>query len=87
VQNLVKPNDVSRRTRLVLVNALYMMSSWEKAFDRSKTASKDFFLLNDSVKLPTMHLRDRMIYFEDGHLKSVSLELEDGLLYTVIVIL
>ena len=85
VQSLLKPNDISRRTRLVLVNALYMLSNWKKAFERSKTASKDFFLLNGTIKLPTMHLRDRMIFFEDGHLKSISLELEDSLLFTVIL--
>ena len=37
ILNLLKENDISKRTRLVLVNALYMLSKWKKAFDKSKT--------------------------------------------------
>jgi len=85
ILNLLKENDISKRTRLVLVNALYMLSKWKKAFDKSKTIDKDFYLKHKSMKLPTMQMKDKMKYFEDGHIKSVSIGLEDSLLYTVIL--
>lgn len=85
ILNLLKENDISKRTRLVLVNALYMLSKWKKAFDKSKTIDKDFYLKHKSMKLPTMQMKDKMKYFEDGHIKSVSIGLEDSLIYTVIL--
>ena len=85
ISSLLKENDVSKRTRLVLVNALYMLSKWKKAFDKSKTTDENFYLEHKPIKLPIMHMKDKMKYFEDGHIKSVSIELEDSLLYTVIL--
>ena len=80
ILNLLKENDISKRTRLVLVNALYMLSKWKKSFEKSKTTDENFYFENKSMKLPTMHMKDKMKYFEDDYIKSVSIELEDSLL-------
>jgi serpin B len=42
IQNLLPPGTVDTLTRLVLVNALYLYSSWLKAFDPNATHAQTF---------------------------------------------
>lgn len=42
IKNLLTPGSVGSDTKVVLVNALYLLASWAKAFDESKTYATQF---------------------------------------------
>ncbi len=56
-----KPPMIDKRTRLVLVNAIYMNARWAHEFERNDTSDQRFTLADGAhVKVPTMH-QDEML--------------------------
>ncbi len=53
VASLLGPTDVSSRTRLVLVNAVYFKGTWADGFDPSMTAPRPFTLSDGSTSMVT----------------------------------
>lgn len=54
IQNLLPPNSITDQTRLVLVNAIYLLADWENPFEASRTRPETFY--GQSPKeVPTMH--------------------------------
>jgi serpin B len=55
IPQLLGPGSLTRLTRLVLVNAIYLKANWAKEFNPSATAPRAFTRLDGStVKVPTM---------------------------------
>jgi serpin B len=56
IPSLLQPGDVSEKTRLVLVNAIYFKGAWATAFDASQTGPQPFTLSDGSqVSATTMN--------------------------------
>jgi serpin B len=56
IKELLPKGEVTRDTRLVLVNAMYLNARWANQFLRNSTSDERFYLLGgDRVKVPTMH--------------------------------
>lgn len=56
IKNFLPEKATDKRTRLVLVNAIYFSASWGTPFDASDTREEAFTLLDGaSVRVPTMH--------------------------------
>lgn len=65
VQNVVQfPFDPD--TRLILANAIYFKGKWEKPFDKSKTAPRDFHLSGGETKPAPMMWQQRKFDYQEG---------------------
>jgi serpin B len=63
IRDLLGPQTVGSDTRLILTNAIYFKSNWEKGFDKQSTRDQDFHLPGgDTVKNPMMHQTDEFGY-------------------------
>ncbi|WMV27510.1 hypothetical protein MTR67_020895 [Solanum verrucosum] len=53
ITNIIKPNHINDKTKVILTNALYFKGTWN--FDQERTIDKDFYLLNgDKISVPFM---------------------------------
>ena len=65
----LKPDDV-----MFLINAIYFKGNWTKAFDKSETANKPFYLSNGRPKShPMMAQTGSYKYYETNQFQAVSL--------------
>ena len=81
IRDLVKPDDLSNRTKLVLINALYFKDSWARPFFTDLTTKMDFYVTSKDIhKVETMRSRygDEFMFYECPHLKAKFLELFFG---------
>lgn len=63
----------------VLVNALYLRTSWLHAFSKWATAADDFVTIDGArVQKEFMNRQDSFLYYEDADSKLVSLPMEGG---------
>ncbi|HXC01332.1 MAG TPA: serpin family protein [Opitutaceae bacterium] len=55
ISNLISPGGISEKTRMVIVNAIYMLAGWKQPFKASETMARPFFVrAKDGVPAPTM---------------------------------
>ncbi|PIA57110.1 hypothetical protein AQUCO_00600084v1 [Aquilegia coerulea] len=55
IKNLLGPNSLDTRIRLLLANALYFKGTWYENFDKMRTKDSEFYLLDgNSVQVPFM---------------------------------
>lgn len=75
IKNLVSPNVFNNRTRLVLVNALYLKANWTTPFD--EVTKKIFYPRpGKAIMVDTMLLTEESFkYYEDLQLKAKFIEL------------
>ena len=81
IRDLVKPDDLSKRTRLVSINAFYFKDSWARPFFTALTTKMDFYVTSKDIhKVETMRSRygDEFMFYECPHLKAKFLELFFG---------
>jgi serpin B len=56
IKDLLPPNALDKRTRLVLVNAIYFLADWAEPFDKSRTEDAPFYVsASTPKKTPMMH--------------------------------
>ena len=56
IKELLPSDVVTRQTRMVLTNALFMKAPWKHAFKTSSTLPQDFYInAHEKVSVPTMH--------------------------------
>ena len=69
IKNLIKATDLSWKTALVLVNAIYFKADWKYQFDKSKTKEANFYGKAGkkvlSKKVPMMWLREQKFEFAE----------------------
>ena len=70
----------------VLVNAVYLKSAWEDAFEKYRTSPNEFTCLDGSiVTKDMMKANDRYRYYEDGDSKLVVVHLRGGLDFVAVL--
>ncbi|KAJ3653000.1 hypothetical protein Zmor_018921 [Zophobas morio] len=82
IRDLVKPDDLSKRTRLVSINAFYFKDSWARPFFTDLTTKMDFYVTSKDIhKVETMRSRygDDFMFYECPHLKANSANDKEGL--------
>lgn len=84
IPNLLNPSDVDPNTAIVLINAIYFKSAWEKPFDITSESrnpqSLNFTLLN-GTKIHTTMLESyerRLPYIENADFQVVSIPYLNG---------
>ncbi len=69
---------MAKNSDMIIVNAVYFKGSWIKEFDQKKTTTEDFQTKPDSIKVPTMHLKDNFSYYENKNFQAVKLPYKGG---------
>ena len=78
IKDLISYSDLDSRTRLVLVNAIYFLASWDKPFLKEGTEPAKFFLLNKTnITVPFMSQKSHYGYYEDSALKVLEIPYSD----------
>jgi serpin B len=63
IRDLIPTNGVSKDTRLVLANAIYLKAPWASPFNTARTKPEPFHVHGGStISVPTMHDRDDFAY-------------------------
>ncbi len=80
IKELIPAGILKSNTRLVLVNAIYFLSQWEKPFDPDLTKKNKFTRINSSAtKIPYMRQNFHGLkYFEDADMQAVSIPYKGG---------
>lgn len=87
IQNLVPPGALSRRTALVLVNALYLKAPWAEPFQEGETQPKQFFVRGgQATNVPTMHIQKSFGYAKADGVTVVSVPYKGNELQFLIVL-
>jgi serpin B len=74
VKNLLPPNGIDSETALVITNAVYFKGQWKTKFSKWKTRNSDFFVSADrTVKVPLMHLKEKLKYYNDEKMQALEL--------------
>lgn len=75
VPSLVDPQDVTKDTRLIALNAVYLRETWLRPFDRADTESEGRFRREDgtTAAAPLMRRTDNFRYAEGEGWKAVAL--------------
>lgn len=77
IPQLLPPGSVEGDTRLILVNALYLLASWDTPFRAAATSDKPFRTPAGARAVPTMHRRLSVPYAEGevagGSCKAIAL--------------
>lgn len=68
IKDLLPPRTFDADTRLVIVNAIYFLADWARAFDVAATRPRDFFVRGKTAKqVPTMLQTGAFRYASDPH--------------------
>ncbi|CAF4157144.1 unnamed protein product, partial [Rotaria sp. Silwood2] len=70
IQNLLSKNDVTRDTRLIIVNCIYFKGTWIKQFqEQFTTQNADFHEANGNIsKIKLMYQKEKYAYAENNDL-------------------
>jgi len=87
IWNLIHPNDLTRFTRLVLINAIYFKGEWENQFMKRLTVKARFYTgRSKSIQVDMMEQTDEFPYAEFPDFKAIALPYKGGKLSMVIVL-
>jgi len=64
IKDLIGTGDLDDETKLVLVNAVYFLSEWQKAFKKESTKKDIFYSFNEKVEKDFMRTSSRMKYLK-----------------------
>ena len=79
ITGLLGKGDLTRFSRLVLVNAIYFYGNWETPFKASSTLPKTFFLAGGGeVTTPFMNQAGRYSYYEDSGVQALEIPYKDN---------
>jgi serpin B len=79
IRNLLSPVNVTKGTRSILVNTVYMKAEWAEPFRKEMTKSEDFTLQSgNKQKQPLMNQRSRYPYAELEGFKAIALPYRGG---------
>ncbi|GLV34495.1 Serpin 42Da [Carabus blaptoides fortunei] len=76
IENLIEPDTLNCRTRIVLVNAVYFKGNWARKFNKEFTERRTFFLADNSeTEVDMMFQRNKFRYGTDSDLEIELLEM------------
>lgn len=79
ITNLVKQQDLTEDTLLIVINAIYFKGTWEKTFDRDATQQLPFTHADGTVRPhPLMAQSGTYRYYQDEHVQIVRLPYGTG---------
>ena len=79
IRNLLSSQNVTRKTRSVLVNTVYFKADWADPFDKSETRPEDFTLANGNrVKRDLMHRQGNFLFAEKPGFKVLAMPYRGG---------
>ena len=71
IKDVITENMITKRTMMVLINAIYFRAKWKTPFNQNKTKMEDFFMSgNKTAKVPTMHLTTNVLLVELDKFKT-----------------
>lgn len=87
IKDLIGPGVLNPLTRLVLTNAIYFKGDWLNQFDKKLTRDEPFKLnRSEQVKVPVMHIKERLGYRADDKLQMLQLPYEGEELSMIILL-
>jgi serpin B len=87
IRDLIPKKTLTKLTRLVLVNAIYLKAKWAKAFPESATSPQDFHLTGgESLKVPTMTRQGEMACLKGNGFTAVGVPYAIGDLQFLILL-
>lgn len=87
IPTILRSENITPQTILVLVNAIYFKGLWEKPFPKAATAPQTFHLLDGSAKPhPMMSRSARFRYYEDAALQAIRLPYGSGRLGMIVLL-
>jgi serpin B len=87
IHDLIPVGGLTHRTRLVLVNALYLKATWEKPFELAETQSLRFHVSGTAApEVPTMRRTDFLNYAKEAGFTVVALDYAGGGLQFLILL-
>ena len=87
IRDLIPPGGVSKDTRLVLANAIYLKAPWRSEFAESFTKPKPFHIRGrESVDVPTMNERTQLAYAKRAGYVAVALPYTGAELQFVVLV-
>lgn len=76
IQNLIKKDDVSGDTKMILVNALYFSGKFQNEFEKYATRKDKFYKTKDDVsEVDMMQQTDFFEYYENEKLNTKFIKL------------
>ncbi len=77
IKELIEKRTLDRESKLVLINTVYFLSEWDKAFNAKATKSKDFFGISGSEKKDFMHKASYMKYAKSENFEMLEIPYKD----------
>lgn len=86
IKDLMQPQSVTAKTRMVLVSAIYFKDAWEKAFDPKNTRDDDFFSPGGGPsKVSFMNLKGEFGFAKGPGFRVLEMPYKSGLTMFVIL--
>jgi serine protease inhibitor len=87
ITGVLRPNDVTDQTRLVIANAIYFKGDWASQFSKGDTRSKPFWIASENfVQTPMMRQQHVFAYAEAEGVQLLLLPYVRGNLGMIIVL-
>jgi serpin B len=87
IRDLVQPGALNAETRLVLTDAIYFKSDWQRHFERALTKDEDFHLSPaQRIRVPLMNRQGGFNYFDGGRFQALELPYMSGELSMVVLL-
>lgn len=82
-------DELDPNTVMVLLNAIYFKGTWKTEFNKTETAKKAFYNLNDkeqAIKVDTMSLKEKLYYSDEKDIQIVELPYKDDYMSAIIIL-
>ena len=73
IKNIISPKDISKRSKMVISNAIYFNGEWSKKFDKTKTKPDTFYNIKKrESKVDFMNSKEQLQYYENKDFQFIS---------------
>jgi len=73
IKQLITEKDISKYTKLVLINAIWFYGEWQTTFDEKKTKEAIFYAPSAKQKAPFMQQTGDFLYYSDDIVQAVKI--------------
>ena len=87
IQKLLSPSNITKETRFVLVNTIYLDADWQSSFKASSTKNEPFELIGrDETVVPMMSQTKHFRHWQNKKLQMVELPYRGGEISMVVLL-